>query len=79
MTENLGTWERALTKRLADAGSPTRADAAPLDLLEAIDATEAARFALRLMLVDEMQSLRATDLALGDRKRAAYGLSLIHI
>lgn len=76
MSETLGTWERALTKRLADAGAPTGSADDPLDLLEAIDATEAARFALRLMRVDEMQSLRATDMALGDRKRAAYGTLL---
>lgn len=76
MSETLATWERALTKRLVDAGAPTPSAENPLDLLEAIDATEAARFALRLMLVDEMQSLRATDIALGDRKRAAYGTLL---
>ncbi len=76
MSETLGTWERALSKRLAEAGSPTDSAADPLDVLAAIDATEAARFALRLMLVDEMRNLTPYEMALGDRKRAAHGTIL---
>ena len=74
MVETLRAWEHALAKRLAELGAtPSSTAAAPLDVLEAHDPTEAARYALRLVLVEEMRSLRPTDYELAERARLAHG------
>lgn len=68
MSETLAAWERAIGERIAGAGD----GADPLEVLAEIEPTEAARFALRFMLVDEMKRLTASDTTLVARKSRAH-------
>lgn len=76
MVETLREWERSLDARVQGLGARVGADGDALRALEEADPTEAARFGLRLMLVEEMRTLGSSDFALGDRKRAAHGTIL---